>query len=126
MKKIVLLVLLITLTTGTLTGCSLLDFNENKVSDRISKDVQNLNPITEGEYVVLDIREQIGGNNLRAYCFLTIVLQDMNGNRFYYEYLSYDKKSAEYICLGKFVPGDKVTYKNNTFSLNNEDVKETN
>lgn len=119
MKKIVLLVLLITLTTGTLTGCR---FNESKTSER----VQYLNPITEGEYTVLDTREQISGNNLRAKYHLTIVFKDINGNRFYYEYSSKEAKNAEYIYLAKFIPGDKVTYKNNTFSLNNEDVKETN
>ena len=121
-KKTILLVLLMVLTTGILTGCDPYHFNESKVSET----TQRLEPIIDGEYTILDTREQISGNNIRVQYHLTIVLQNANGNRFYYEYTSRDEKNTEYIKLAKFVPNDKVTYKNGYFALSDEFVEEKN
>ena len=77
----------------------------------------NNSPINldNGDYKVLDIRESIGGNNIRVYYNVTLVLEDINGGRYYYAYAVNDGKNSDYINIAKFVSGDLVTYKNGKF-----------
>ena len=77
----------------------------------------NNSPINldNGDYKVLDIRESIGGNNIRVYYNVTLVLEDINGGRYYYDYAVNDGKNSDYINIAKFVSGDLVTYKNGKF-----------
>ena len=112
-KKALLLILLTALATVTLTGCN---FGKSYVSES----VQKKNSIIDGEYIVLDTREQIGGTNVRISYHLTMILQDSNGERFYYEYISRDEKNNEYIHLAKFSPGDNVSYKDGSFTFIDE------
>ena len=117
-KTTVLFMLLAVLTIATFTGCGdLFKFNESSVSEH----VQNLDPIISGEYTVLDTRESISGNNVRVKYHVTMILQDINGNRFYYEYRSNDDKNKEYLHLAKFVTNDKVSYKDGYFTLLQEE-----
>ena len=66
---------------------------------------------------VLDVREAIAGNNVRVVYFLTIVLENADGNRYYYEYVSCDDKSSEYINMAKLHEGDFVSYQNGHFFI---------
>lgn len=77
----------------------------------------NNSPINldNGDYKVLDIRESIGGNNIRVYYNVTLVLEDINGGRYYYDYAVNDGKNSDYINIAKFVSGDLVNYKNGKF-----------
>ena len=68
-----------------------------------------------GDYKVLDIRESIGGNNIRVYYNVTLVLEDINGGRYYYDCTINDSKNSDYINIAKFVSGDLVSYKNGKF-----------
>ena len=112
MKKLVkkaVLMSLIMAVVISLYGCGF----KNKVNE----DVQSMNPIMNGEYSVLDVRETVGGNNIRVYYIITIILQDSNNNRFYYEYEADDTKGQTYINLGKLIPEDHVLYENGEFKL---------
>lgn len=111
-KKGILLGFVAVVLALTLCGCGF-NFNESTVN----KNVQTINPIPNGEYEILDTREQISGNNIRVKYHLTIVLQNSNGNRYYYEYNSKDEKNSTYIHLATFVLGDKITYQDGVFEL---------
>lgn len=82
------------------------NFNCSAVNAEITKK----DFIPDGSYIVLSVRESIGGNNVREMYILDIVLQDENNERYYYEFESYDEKSDEYIDLAKLIPLDNVIY----------------
>lgn len=80
-------------------------------------DIKN---IPNGEYTVLDVREAIGGNNLRVYYYISIVLKDSNDIQTYYSYGCKDNKDSTYVALATLVPNNKVQYQNGTFKILSE------
>ena len=82
----------------------------NFYNSAVNVEVTEKDFIPDGSYIVLSVRESIGGNNVREMYILDIVLQDENNERYYYEFESYDEKSDEYIDLAKLIPLDNVIY----------------
>lgn len=114
MKKVITVFLLTVSMVFSVSACGF-NFNEGEATES----VQVLNPIPVGEYIVLDIREQVGGNNIRVNYYITVVLQNEDGDRYFYEYNVNDKKNSTYINLAKLVPNDKVIYQDGTLILMN-------
>jgi hypothetical protein len=110
MKKFILTVLLCILmcllcSCGTETKET---YNEVCINNR----VENPEEIKNGEYTVLDVREQNNHSPNSSSFYVTLVLQGKNGNRCYYEYYCMHNKDSYYVSLAKLIAGDTVTCKN--------------
>lgn len=97
-------------------GCEGQQENTQSTSNK-EIDVKN---IPNGEYTVLDVREAIGGNNLRIFYYISIVLKDSNDVQTYYSYDCSDNKDSTYVSLATLVPNNKVQYQNGTFKIISE------
>ena len=108
----VVLSLLIVVMALPVCACDL-HLNESDVKEYVAE----LEPILNGDYTVLDVREVLGGNNVRAHYQVVVVMEDEQGTRYYYEYYANDYKNAEYLTVAKLAPKDKVKYQDGTLFL---------
>lgn len=62
------------------------------------------------KYIVKDVREAIGGNNVHSYYEVTLLLEDTTGKRVSAAYRSIGKRNDNYYRLALLSSGDIVTY----------------
>lgn len=101
-------------------GCEQQENNQEENTDYTLSEQKDIKNIPNGQYTVLDVRETIGGNNLRIYYNISIVLKDSNDIQTYYSYNCDDDKDSTYIALATLVPNNKVQYQNGTFKIISE------
>lgn len=113
-KSLVVLLLFCFILSGckgtTVENADIFKLNESVVVDH--------EKIEDGNYTVLDVRETQGGNNVREFYIVNVVLENDNNTRFYYSYYCRDLKDSGYLMTAKLVPGDKVTCTSNYLYLN--------
>ena len=113
--KCILIVTMVTIMT-LFTGCgeNIVKSieNESTSSDTgnydIGYDVQSLQ--ANIPYTVKDVRESLGGNNVRKYFYVTALLEDETGNRVSVSYRTVDSKDSNYYNLSLLSENDTVTY----------------
>jgi len=79
--------------------------------------VDNIETIPNDTYTVLEVRETVGGNNIRTKYLVNVVLENINNDRFYYSYYALDLKDTDYLNVAKLVKGDSLELKENVLCL---------